>query len=379
MGFTEFVGNAKVVAVLAQMLARESIPAALLLGGQKGVGKYTLATMFARALLCERAQGDFCGACGSCRALAALADLPGLTAAARETRGRANPEEVPLLLQPHSDVTVLVPDPTYIRMSQMRAVRRLAYSAASRGRRVIIIDDAERLRVDFASTLLKVLEEPPAQTHFVLVAHAPSELPPTIRSRTLPLHFAPLAREAIEAYLAKHRPKLAKKECTLAASAAAGSLGTALQLDLEHYRAVRGAALSYLEVAAGEKSDPAELFAATAELAGRGRRASEEEAGRGRREFEFSLDLLYSLLSDVLYLKAEASDLGLHNPDVERELKRLSRRVEWSWLRGQVSGLDHIKRGLRRNLNRQLALDALAYGGLASKFGEADAPAGASH
>ncbi|MFQ5816656.1 MAG: AAA family ATPase [Terriglobia bacterium] len=392
MGFAEFVGNAKGVAVLTRMLARERVPATLLLSGQKGVGKFTLATMFARALLCEREKRDFCSGCESCRVLAALDDLPNLLAQARAARGRADPEEVPLVLQPHPDVSVLVPDPTYIRMSQMRAARRLAYSAPRRRRRVIIIDDAERLRVDFASTLLKVLEEPPAHTHFVLIAHAPLELPATIRSRTVPLHFAPLTQQAIEAYLAQQRPKLAKKDRALVASAAAGSLGTALRFDLEHYRAVRRAALCYLRAsirpdgpygrgvgpATREESYPTELFAATAELAGRARRESAEGAGGERAEFEFSLDLLYSLLSDVLYLKAEASDLGLHNPDVRSELERFSHQIDWPWVAGKVSGLDRIKRRLRRNLNRQLALDALAQGGLASKLGESGEPAGAS-
>lgn len=380
MGFSSLVGNAKVVAVLQRMLSTGRVPPVLLFGGQPGVGKFTLACAFARALLCERAKADFCGACESCRALAALDDVAGLLEAALEARGRADPEEVPLVLQPHSDVSVVVPDPTYIRMSQMRWVRRLAYSAPTRGRRVIIVDDAERLRVDYAGALLKVLEEPPAHTHFLLVAHAPFELPDTIRSRAVPLHCAPVSREAIEAYLAQHRPELGKKDRVLMAGASAGSLGRALKFDLDHYRAVRRAALTYLRAAAGEEFNPAELFAATADLAARSRRDSEEEAGPGggRREFEFSLDLVYGLVSDVAYVKAQASDLGLQNADIRSELEHLSRRVDWQWLAGIVAGLDRIEGGLRRNLNRQLALDALALGRLAGKFGETSQPVPAS-
>lgn len=372
MGFSAFVGNARVVAVLQRMLASGRIPSTLLFEGQKGVGKYTLACGFVRALLCQKAKADFCGECESCRALAALDDLAALRQQAVEARGRADPEEVPLVLQPHWDVSVIVPDPTYIRMSQMRAARRLTYSRPTSGHRVIILDDAERLRVDFAPTLLKVLEEPPSHTHFLLVTHAPFELPATIRSRAVPLHFAPLSREAVEAYLAKHRPALDQKDRALLASAAMGSLGTALTLDLQRYRAVRQAALRYLEAsirtgvgpAAGKEADPSELFEATAELAGRTRRDVEQEgsAAGGRAEFEFSLEVLYSVLSDVLYLKAGATNLGLRNPDVRSELERLSRRVASPWLTGRIAGLDQIERGLRRNVNRQLALDALALG-----------------
>lgn len=372
MGFESFLGNEKAVAVLRQMLERHRVPGALLLTGPKGVGKFTLACWFARAALCEKKEADFCEKCTSCRALAALDDLSVLVEQAREARGRSDPEEVPLVLQPHPDVSVVVPDPTYIRMSQMRAVRKLAYGAPTRACRFILIDDAERLRPDFAGALLKVLEEPPIHTHFLLVSHAPYELPATIRSRTVPLHFAPLPREAIGEYLAKHRPKMPKTDKTLAASMAAGSLGTALQLDLEHYREVREAALNYLLASGvtGEEARGAELFTTTAQLTGRSRRGDEEDPGGGRAEFEFSLEILYSLLSDVLYLKTRASTLGLRNPDVQKELEHLSRRVDLGWIAGKVSGLDRIERGLRRNLNRQLALDALAFGWSPANFGE---------
>jgi len=378
MGFAEFVGNDRVVSVLRRMLARDRIPGTLLFEGQQGVGKFTLATLFVRAALCEARRDDFCGECATCRPLAALDDLSALIRQARDERGRSDPEEVPLLLQPHPDVTVLVPDPTYIRMGQMRAVRRLSHSAASRGRRFVILDQAERLRVEFAGTLLKVLEEPPAGAHFLLLTHAPFELPSTVRSRAVPLGFAPLPREAIEQYLAKHRPKMPKKDRVLSAAVAAGSLGTALGLDLERYHQVREAALSYLGVAAGQQGNPSELFRATAELSGRSRRGQEEEPGGARAEFEFSLGVLYSLLSDVLYLKARAAGLGLHNPDVQTELGHLMGRIEWGWIASKVSGLDRIERGLRRNLNRQLALDSLALADLPAEIEVTSEPVGAS-
>lgn len=363
MGFAEFVGNPRLVEVLRRMLAADRIPHALLFAGQQGVGKFTLATYFARAALCTEASDDFCGQCVSCCAQLALDDLRTLVAAARRARGSANPEEVPLVLQPHPDVCVIVPDPTYIRVSQMRYVRRLAYTEPAGGRRrMIIFDDAERLRPDYASTLLKVLEEPPTHTHLILVAHAPYELPDTIRSRCVPLHFAPLASASTESYLASHRPKLPHKDRQLLAAVAAGSLGTALSLNLERYRQARQHALSLLQAAAsGGAFDPAALFSATAVLAGRGQQPAEEsEPGEARVEFEFSLHILYNLLADVIYLKAQASEVGLRNPDLRSHLERFSRQVNWQWLTVAVGELDRIQHGLRRNINRQLALDAFA-------------------
>lgn len=362
MTFADFVGNARVVRVLERMLSTGRLPHALLFAGQKGVGKFTLATLFARGVNCEREQGPICGVCGNCRALDPLGDLAGLKQTALEARGNASPETVPLLLRPHPSVTVLIPDGPFIRVSQMRAVVRQAYTAPVGARRnLFLIDEAERLRFDYADVLLKVLEEPPDRTTLILVTSAPFELRPTLRSRCIPLFFAPLSQGEIESYLAGHRSEGKKADRELAAAAAAGSLGTALSLDLARYRQVRDQALEVLRAAAGQDLNPDRLFEATAELAGKGSRGG-AETGEGREALEFSLDILYSLLTDILYLKTGTPELGLHHPDVRSELQRVTRQVSPQWLNQAVGHLDRIEGWQRRNINRQLALDAWALG-----------------
>src|SRR4029077_19665113 len=67
MGFNEFLGNERIVSALRGMLRRERVPSALLFTGPRGIGKYTLARMFAQAANCRRLKDDFCGECDSCR------------------------------------------------------------------------------------------------------------------------------------------------------------------------------------------------------------------------------------------------------------------------------------------------------------------------
>ena len=59
MGFDEFLGNERIVTALRGMLRRERPPSALLFTGPRGIGKYTLARMFAQAANCERLKDDF--------------------------------------------------------------------------------------------------------------------------------------------------------------------------------------------------------------------------------------------------------------------------------------------------------------------------------
>ncbi|MGH9863630.1 MAG: ATP-binding protein [Candidatus Acidiferrales bacterium] len=362
MTFADFVGNARGVGALRRMMASERVPHALLFAGQKGVGKFTLATLFARALNCERTPGEICGQCHNCRTLAVLEDLPALVATGLEARGSANPEEVPLLLRPHPSVTVLVPDGAFIRVAQMRHVVRQAYTMAAGARhQVFLIDEAERLRFDFADVLLKVLEEPPARTTLILVSSAPFELRPTIRSRCIPLYFSPLKQAELESTLQVHRPHWKKGERELAAAAAGGSLGTALTLDLERFRRVRQAALELVRSSLSAEINAEALFAATALLAGKEAQA-EGEGEKPRAALEFSLDILYALLRDILHWKVGVPELGLHSPDLRSELQTLSREASWGWFQRAVTHLDRIEGWQRRNVSRQLALDAWPLG-----------------
>ena len=78
MGFSDFLGNATAVAALRGALRAERVPHAMLFTGPRGVGKFTLAHMFAQAANCERLKDDFCGGCSPCQRIAQLANLPDL-------------------------------------------------------------------------------------------------------------------------------------------------------------------------------------------------------------------------------------------------------------------------------------------------------------
>jgi hypothetical protein len=93
----------------------------------------------------------------------------------------------------------------------------------------------------------------------------------------------------------------------------------------------------------------AQLFADTSALA-KDRESSVEELS----------GIFYGLLSDLLELTAGAKTPLLRNPQLARELDALARNISSDWVMRAIAGLDELAAGARRNLNRQLGLDALA-------------------
>ena len=360
MGLSEFLGNDKIVAALRGTLRSARVPHALLFTGPRGVGKYTLARMFAQAANCERMTDDFCGECATCRQISQLADPQKLIEQGLAERGdsadAATVERVPLILQSHPDVWAIVPDPVrlkspvarpMLRIGQLRAVRRAAYFQPSAKRRVFILDGAETMRSDVANVFLKILEEPPGSATLILTAPSPFSLLPTILSRCLQFHFAPLPIAEVESILKAHSDRK-PTELKLAAQLSEGSPGMALELDLEDAVEKRRTALRILQRAA-QGQGFAQLFADTAAL------AKDRESS-----FEELLGVFYGLLSDLLELNAGVRAPLLRNPHLSKELETLARSVDPDWIGRAVSGMDKLAGGLRRNLNRQLGLDALA-------------------
>ncbi len=121
-----------------------------------------------------------------------------------------------------------------VTVDQIRAMQQRLVTRPTLGeRRAIIIDPADDMEKNAVNALLKSLEEPPAGTHFLLIAHQPGRLLPTIRSRCRVLRFAPLSAEALEAVLLRDRPQADAATRRLAIEAANGSAGIALAF-VEH-------------------------------------------------------------------------------------------------------------------------------------------------
>lgn len=368
--FNDFLGNASAVEHLRTAIAAGRLPHSLILAGPSGAGKYTLALMLAMAVECERQPRDlwsngqslasFCGICHNCTRIASAANLDeevDKAIAAREELRDADKKDTRVLIQPHPDVLIVPPDPPQllIKLGQVRSVIQSSHYLPSEAPKKIFILTASSFMKEAANSLLKVLEEPPATVHLILLAENPGELLPTIRSRCATVRLGALPVEEIEMLLADRRSDVPPQQRTLIARLAQGAAGKALGFDLAAYTAARADALVFLRNAAAVNGGTAEpdhtaLFKMTETY-----RAGSD----GQQKTSALLRSVALLLEDLLLLGAGTPEL-VRNTDLRAELERLGSVLSFAWIESASRGIDQVQSGLRRNLLRSLSLDAFA-------------------
>jgi DNA polymerase-3 subunit delta' len=333
--FDNFWGNPRATEALEQMLAQGRLAQTLLFAGREGVGKATLARRLGARLLGRGEQIE--------RDDLSLPDNLE-TVAAREKWSADKRNEDPLLFATHADFVTFAPDGPLrqISIQQTRLLKERAQFLPHKGdRRIFLIDHVDRANDQAANSLLKTLEEPPDHLVLIMTAENAYDLLPTIRSRAVPFHFAPLSVEEMREFVRARGLDQPERRVALAA----GSPGLAVSLDLEAYDKRRAAMLALLKVAAG-----AAPFGSWIPVS--------EALGRSRSEkLDLYLKALYGLLRDLLLLHEGASEI--RNEDIRGDLEALARKVQFAWLRKAVERVDEIAQLIRRNIQKTIALDAL--------------------
>jgi DNA polymerase III subunit delta' len=270
---------------------------------------------------------------------------------AREALRETDKKETRILIQQHPDVMIVPPDPPQllIKLGQVRALIHSAqYLPAEAPRKVFILTAASFMK-EAANSLLKVLEEPPDYAHIILCAENPGELLPTIRSRCATVRLGALPVEELEMVLADRRQEWPPKHRALIGRLAQGAVGKALGFDLEGYLAARADALLMIRSATTDP-DHSALFKMT---------ETYRAGADGQVKTSYLLRTLGLLLEDLLLLLAGTPEL-VRNVDIRSELERIASGISFGWIENASRGLDQVNSGMRRNLLRNLSLDAFA-------------------
>ena len=216
------IGNARIAAVIDSFIKSGHFPHAILIDGEAGMGKGTLAQYLAKAAACTGENAP-CDACRSCH-LASVGSHPDISVTAPENKKKS------------------------ISVAQVRAIRENAFIKPQlNGRRVMIIEQAHTLTEQAQNALLKVLEEPPGDAVFVLTADNKASLLPTVLSRCVILSLSAPERLAAIEYLSSHT-KADRDAIETVLDAVRGNLGRALnQLKKKDFSKGYTAAKEYLK------------------------------------------------------------------------------------------------------------------------------------
>jgi DNA polymerase-3 subunit delta' len=375
--WADVVGQPAAVAELQAALAQpRAMTHAWLFTGPPGSGRSVAARAFAAALQCP-AGGD--GTCHACRTV---------------------------LTGSHADVHLVVPEGLSIGVDEVRQIVRTAGRAPSQGHwQIIVIEDADRMTEQASNTVLKMLEEPPPRTVFLLCAPSlhPDDVPVTIRSRCRVVSLRTPSVDAVAEVLAR-RDGIDPALAAWSAAAAGGHVGRARHLARdESARLARKAVLDIplslvslaaclnaaddLVAAAKDESDRT-VAAVDAEeteavktslgvgargpgvaAASRGAGALKELEKRqksratrlGRDSLDRALVDLAALYRDALVISSSggAVEVSLAHPDRRADAVELARRLGAEGALRRIDAVLAARTALERAVKPQIAIEAL--------------------
>lgn len=347
-------GHESLVHRLEAAMASGRFPQAMLFVGPAGAGKQRLALWVAQALLCEQGPGAPCGNCVDCRQALELTHpdlhwfVPILRPKASDPAKQVDEAREMLgevMAERRKGGVYRPPDGQASHaLASVRLLQRVVGLTPFRGlRKVVVLGDAERLVVQEASTeaanaLLKVLEEPPADTTLILTAAEPQALLPTIRSRLVPVRVGPVGDEVVRRYLTRELdPRPAEAALERRVTLSDGLIGRALWMDDDGAGGAEAEAEAFLAAVRAGPARWAPLVLAQAPWGARGgygamlealalalrQKLSEDAAQPDRRRLERQLDALRRV-------EAARADLGSNvNPqlalaELAHDLERLA-------------------------------------------------------
>lgn len=244
MRFADIAGHEATIEALRQIADSGRIPHAILLNGISGIGKMRLARAFSQYVHCSnRKDGDSCGVCPSCLQHKNFnnPDMHYIYPVLKKEKMQVSSDYAEQWKEMLTEWSYMPPEKwndilqvgnsqPYIYVPESEdIIAKSSLSAFQENYKIFLIWLPERLRLEAANKLLKVIEEPFEDTIFILVSNDDSKLLPTIFSRTQRFNLRPLSEEDISSHLVRHKGV----SCNVATSAshiAEGSMGKAESL-----------------------------------------------------------------------------------------------------------------------------------------------------
>lgn len=214
----ELIGQQTIAERFQRLIDSQRIGSAYLFAGPEGSGKVSMALNLSAQLFClDPKDGNACGLCASCVKMKHL-NHPNLHLIHAMPRGKNPSDNDPYAGLSEADFTAMqeernaltrdpyrdinIPGANQILISSIRHIKKeLSMKPAEGGRQVVLVLQIEKANIQALNSLLKVLEEPPARTTFILTTGALDTIPATIRSRCQIVKFNPVPDIQLKEYL----------------------------------------------------------------------------------------------------------------------------------------------------------------------------------
>jgi DNA polymerase-3 subunit delta' len=369
MAWSSVLDQNRVVQTLRRALAQERVAHAYLLHGPDGVGKRAVAYEMARALQCPEQADEACNACPTCRKTRRMVhpdvhvnlphpwsqekDRDEEDMGARIRRLGENPyAAIDYVRRPSlSDPSETSNQQVYYRIEQVRQdiIQPMSLARGEGRYKVNILIDAEKMREEAANAFLKLLEEPPPQTVFLLTTNRPDQLLPTILSRCQQLRFDPLLPDTIEEALVD-REEMDPGTASMLARMADGSYSRALELaENDALMTSRELVLDFFRAAYTQKVESLD-------------RCIQELQNQGRERVKNVLRLMLRWMRDLLLYRTMGEAAPLVNVDQKEAVARFCDNLPDADLEGMVTLVEEAMELAERNVRVSLVLKALAHG-----------------
>ena len=363
MAWSEIIGQERVVEMLRRTLASKRVPHAYLFHGPRGTGTVPVALELSRALQCTEQTEEACDRCAACQKTRRMVH-PDVHVFFPYPKGTSDDDVARRIKrlgeEPYAPVDYVrrpsLEDPEktsnkqvmyHIDRMKEEVVRPMTFHPGEGDYKIALLTDAEYMNTSAANAFLKVLEEPPSQTVFILTSSRVDQMLPTIVSRCQKVRFDPLSPRAIAGAL-QEREALPSGEASMLARMADGSYSHALQLtESTHLRESRTLVLNFLRAAYTRKTDALnERIDAIDRL--------------GRERVKGVLRLMIRWVRDLMLYQTLGDEAPLVNVDQAEAVANFCQHLPDADLEAMVSRVEEALHLVGRNVRTRLVLMNLA-------------------
>ncbi len=325
MTYRDILGQENIVSHLKAAVAQKKTSHAYIFCGEDGSGKRMMAERFARALVCESGSGEACGECKACR----------------ESMSGNHPD---IKYVTHAKPRIISVDEIRDQLNNDMVIK--PYNG---GKKVYIIDEAEKLNEQAQNAMLKTIEEPPEYGIVVLLVNNAGALLPTIKSRCIQLNFKPVSKRIVKDMLVRDHG-ISEYMADVAASFADGVPGRAISFaESQAFSEMKSDVVSMLRRV--DKMDAGDIYQTV--------KAWNE--GKSKDNLKEKLQLITLWYRDVLVAKSTGAGTKLTFSDEENEIMAQAEKYSYKNLMTKVEETQKARDRIAVSVNADATIMVLLF------------------